>query len=313
MTNNNLTTENKGSSLDGESQRDTAFPIESERKLKARVIVITSGKGGVGKTTTTSNLGMALARLEHKTLLVDADIGLRNLDLLLGLENRVIYTGADVLNDKCRLEQALIQDKREPDLTFLPFSSSQSPTQFSRKSISNLIDRIVNDYEYILIDSPAGIDDGLWAAIDPANEALIVVTPEVPSIRDADKVIGRLIANGIENNRLIINRVQPKMIKSDEMMSIDDVQNILGIPILGVIPESKQVIIASNRGEPLVLDQKLSFPGLAFENAAQRLQGKTTELIDLNKASENPVKAIIGNILNRKPKSTKRGDYDLKN
>tara|TARA_B100000683_G_scaffold26219_1_gene23803 strand:- start:4474 stop:5406 length:933 start_codon:yes stop_codon:yes gene_type:complete len=308
MTNNNSNTSNKDSSPDIKLQRDTISTLESERKSKARVIVITSGKGGVGKTTTTSNLGMALARLEHKTLLVDADIGLRNLDLLLGLENRVIYTGSDVLNGKCRLEQALIQDKREPDLTFLPFSSSQSPTQFSRKSISNLIDRIVDDYEYILIDSPAGIDDGFWAAIEPANEALIVVTPEVPSIRDADKVIGRLIANGIEDNRLIINRVQPKMIKSDEMMSIDDVQNILGIPILGVIPESKQVIIASNRGEPLVLDQKLSFPGLAFENTAQRLQGKNVELLDLNKTLENPVKNMISNILNRKSKSTKRGE-----
>tara|TARA_B100000475_G_C14985777_1_gene310168 strand:+ start:319 stop:1221 length:903 start_codon:yes stop_codon:yes gene_type:complete len=271
------------------------------KKPRGRVIVITSGKGGVGKTTTTSNLGMALARLEHKTLLVDADVGLRNLDLLLGLENRVIYTGSDVLEGKCRLEQALIQDKREPDLTFLPFSSNQFSTKISRTSISDLVERIVSDYAYILIDSPAGIDDGFLAAIEPAEQALIVVTPEVPSIRDADKVIGQLDANGITDNKLIINRVQPNMIKSDEMMSTEDVENILGIPTLGIIPESKQVIIASNRGEPLVLDQKLSLPGLAFENAAIRLQGRNIPLLDLNNlAKKGPLRAMIRNLFKSK-------------
>ena len=271
------------------------------KKPRGRVIVITSCKGGVGKTTTTSNLGMALARLEHKTLLVDADVGLRNLDLLLGLENRVIYTGSDVLEGKCRLEQALIQDKREPDLTFLPFSSNQFSTKISRTSISDLVERIVSDYAYILIDSPAGIDDGFLAAIEPAEQALIVVTPEVPSIRDADKVIGQLDANGITDNKLIINRVQPNMIKSDEMMSTEDVENILGIPTLGIIPESKQVIIASNRGEPLVLDQKLSLPGLAFENAAIRLQGRNIPLLDLNNlAKKGPLRAMIRNLFKSK-------------
>ena len=264
----------------------------------ARVIVITSGKGGVGKTTTTSNLGMALARLGHKTLLVDADVGLRNLDLLLGLENRVIYTGFEVLNKTCRLDQALIQDKRQPKLTFFPLCSSQSKTPFTKSQIKELIGLVNDKYDFILIDSPAGIDQGLQTAIEPANEALIVVTPEVPSIRDADKVIGLLIAQGIKNNKLIINRIRPKMIKSDEMMSITDVQNILGIPVLGIIPDSEQVIIASNRGEPLVLEDKLSFPGVAFENTACRLEGQEIDLIDLTKT--NPVKTMIGNFLNRK-------------
>jgi septum site-determining protein MinD len=270
--------------------------------IMARVIVITSGKGGVGKTTTTSNLGMALARLGHKTLLVDADVGLRNLDLLLGLENRVIYTGQDVLNKTCRLEQALIQDKRQPKLTFFPLCSSQSKSPFTKSQIQELINLVSDKYDFVLIDSPAGIDQGFQTAIEPAKEAIIVVTPEVPSIRDADKVIGLLIAQGIKNNKLIINRIRPKMIKSDEMMSITDVQNILGIPILGTIPDSEQVIIASNRGEPLVLEDKLSFPGTAFENTARRLEGQEIDLIDLNKNSTNPVKTILGSFLNRKNK-----------
>jgi septum site-determining protein MinD len=257
----------------------------------ARVIVVTSGKGGVGKTTTTSNLGMALARLGHKTLLVDADVGLRNLDLLLGLENRVIYTGQDVLNKTCRLEQALIQDKRQPQLTFFPLCSSQSKSPFTKSQIQELINLVSDKY-----------DQGFQTAIEPAKEAIIVVTPEVPSIRDADKVIGLLIAQGIKNNKLIINRIRPKMVKSDEMMSITDIQNILGIPILGTIPDSEQVIIASNRGEPLVLDDKLSFPGAAFENTARRLEGQEIDLIDLNKNSTNPVKTILGSFLSRKNK-----------
>ena len=267
----------------------------------ARVIVVTSGKGGVGKTTATSNLGMALARLGHRTVLLDADVGLRNLDLLLGLENRVIYTGLDVLNKSCRLEQALIQDKRQPQLTFFPLSSSQSKDPITELQIQELVNLVKDKYDFILIDSPAGIDDGFQIAIKPANEALIVVTPEVPSIRDADKVIGILLTQGIKNNQLIVNRIRPKMVKSDDMMSIVDVKNILGIPIVGVIPDSEQVIIASNRGEPLVLDDNLSLPGLAFENTARRLQGEDVEFLDLeNMTSKNPIKRVLKNLLNKK-------------
>jgi septum site-determining protein MinD len=266
-----------------------------------RVIVITSGKGGVGKTTTTCNLGMALARLGQNTLLIDADVGLRNLDLLLGLENRVIYTGFDVLNKTCRLEQALIEDKRQPKLTFFPLSSSQSKTPITKSEIQTLVDLVMDKYEFIIIDSPAGIDEGFQTAITSANEALVIVTPEVPSIRDADKVIGILLAQGIKNNKLIINRIRPKMVKSDDMMSISDVKNILGIPILGVIPDSEQVIIASNRGEPLVLEDNLSIPGLAFENTARRLNGEKIEFLDLDNVNQkNSVRKIIGNFLNRK-------------
>jgi septum site-determining protein MinD len=266
----------------------------------ARVIVITSGKGGVGKTTTTSNIGMALARLEYRTLLVDADVGLRNLDLLLGLENRIIYTGLDVLADTCRLEQALITDKRQSKLTFFPLSSNQAKVPISKSQIQELISLLDDKYDFILIDSPAGIDDGFQTAVMPAKEAIVVVTPEVPSIRDADKVIGILVAQGIKKISLLINRIRPKMVKTDDMMSIDDVKNILGVPLVGVIPDSEQVIIASNRGEPLVLEEKLSLPGLAFENTAKRLLGEEVKFLNLDtQPSRNPMKRILNNLINK--------------
>jgi septum site-determining protein MinD len=266
----------------------------------ARVIVITSGKGGVGKTTTTSNIGMALARLGYNTLLVDADVGLRNLDLLLGLENRIIYTGMDVLSDTCRLEQALIVDKRQSKLTFFPLSSNQAKTPITKLQIQKLIHLLEDKYDFILIDSPAGIDEGFQTAVIPATEAVVVVTPEVPSIRDADKVIGILVAKEIKKISLLVNRIRPKMVKTDDMMSIDDVKNILGVPLVGVIPDSEQVIIASNRGEPLVLEEKLSLPGLAFENTANRLLGKEVEFLNLDvQPSRNPVKRLFNNFISK--------------
>ncbi len=266
----------------------------------ARVIVITSGKGGVGKTTTTSNIGMSLARLGYKTLLIDADVGLRNLDLLLGLENRIIYTGLDVLNGNCRLEQALIQDKRQPDLSFFPLSSTRAEVQISSSQVKELILRVKNDYDYILVDSPAGIDKGFQTAIECANEAIVVVTPEVPSIRDADRVIGILMAKGINKISLIINRIRANMVKSDDMMSIEDVTNILGISLIGVIPDSEKIIVASNRGEPIVLEDKNCIPGIAFDNTAKRLTGKEVNFLDLNMStSRNPLKRVFSTFRKR--------------
>ena len=266
----------------------------------ARIIVITSGKGGVGKTTTTSNIGMALARLGHATLLVDADVGLRNLDLLLGLENRIIYTGLDVLEKTCRLEQALIQDKRQPKLTFFPLSSNQAKTPITKSQIQELVSLLEDKYDFILIDSPAGIDEGFQTALEPANEALIIVTPEVPSIRDADRVIGILMAKGIEKINLIINRIRPNMVKTDDMMSIEDVTNILGIILIGVIPDSEKIIIASNRGEPIVLEEKSSLPGIAFDSTARRLTGENIGFLNVdNLTGKNPVRRLIGKLINR--------------
>jgi len=266
----------------------------------ARVIVITSGKGGVGKTTTTSNIGMSLARLGYPTLLIDADVGLRNLDLLLGLENRIIYTGLDVLNKSCRLEQALIQDKRQTNLAFFPLSSNRGDIPITSEQVKELIQSVQSDYDYILIDSPAGIDNGFQTAIECATEAIVVVTPEVPSIRYADRVIGILMSKGINKLSLIINRIRPNMVKTDDMMSIEDVTNILGISLVGVIPDSEQIIVASNRGEPIVLEDKTCLPGIAFENTTRRLIGEEVEFLDLTKTNrKNPVKRILGNFIKR--------------
>ena len=266
----------------------------------ARVIVITSGKGGVGKTTTTSNIGMSLARLGHSTLLIDADVGLRNLDLLLGLENRIIYTGLDVLNETCRLEQAVIQDKRQPKLSFFPLSSNRVEIPITANQIKQLIESLQDIYEYILIDSPAGIDNGFQTAIECANEAIVVVTPEVPSIRDADRVIGILMAKSVNKINLIINRIRPNMVKTDDMMSIEDVTNILGIELIGVIPDSEKIIIASNRGEPIVLEDKNCLPGIAFDSSARRLNGEKVSFLNLNNLDgKNPVKRILGKLIKR--------------
>jgi septum site-determining protein MinD len=266
----------------------------------ARVIVITSGKGGVGKTTTTSNIGMSLARLGHSTLLIDADVGLRNLDLLLGLENRIVYTGLDVLNENCRLEQAIIKDKRHCELAFFPLSSNRSEIAITSDQIKKLIELVKIDYEYIMIDSPAGIDKGFQTAIECADEAIVVVTPEVPSIRDADRVIGILMSKGIEKVNLVINRIRPNMVKTDDMMSIEDVTNILGINLIGVVPDSEKIIIASNRGEPIVLEDKNCLPGVAFDATARRLNGEEVNFLNFdNLNTKNPIKRIIGKLTNR--------------
>ena len=248
----------------------------------SRTIVITSGKGGVGKTTTTANLGMSIARLGYRVALIDADIGLRNLDLLLGLENRVLYTAMDIFEGECRLDQALIRDKRLKNLCLLAISKNRQRYNVTRQKMDSLVASIsALGYHFILIDCPAGIDVGFINAISPAQEALIVTTPEITAMRDADRVAGLLEANGIYNAKLLINRVRPDMIQRHDMMSVQDVQDVLGIPLLGAIPEDLHVIIATNRGEPLVLRKKLTLSGIAFENAARRLIGKQDYLIDL--------------------------------
>lgn len=249
---------------------------------QARTIVVTSGKGGVGKTTTAANLGMSMARLGYRVALIDADIGLRNLDLLLGLENRILYTAMEVLDGQCRLDQALIRDKRWKNLSLLSISKNRQRYNITRQGMTNLVQSIQDlGYQYILIDCPAGIDVGFVNAIASAKEALILTTPEITAIRDADRVAGLLEANEIYNVKLIVNRVRTDMIKTNDMMSVRDVQEMLGIPLLGAIPEDSHVIISTNRGEPLVMKKRLTLSGLAFENTARRLVGKQDYLIDL--------------------------------
>ena len=262
-------------------------PVDDETSLNSvgdgRTIVITSGKGGVGKTTGTANLGMSIARLGYRVALIDADIGLRNLDLLLGLENRILYTAMDILDGQCRLDQALVRDKRWKNLSLLSISKNRQRYNVTRKNMANLVKSISNlGYQFVLIDCPAGIDVGFINAISPAQEALIVTTPEITAIRDADRVAGLLEANGIYNVKLLVNRVRPDMIQRNDMMSVRDVQEMLGIPLLGAIPEDNHVIISTNRGEPLVLKRKLTLSGIAFENAARRLIGKQDYFIDLS-------------------------------
>lgn len=247
----------------------------------SRIIVVTSGKGGVGKTTVTSNLGMAIARLGRRVALVDADFGLRNLDLLLGLENRVVYTAIDVLAGQCRLDQALVKDKRQEGLVLLPAAQSRTKEAISPAHMKKLVAALAEKYEYVIIDSPAGIEMGFQNAIAAAKEALIVTTPEIAAVRDADRVVGLLEAHSLKRIHLIINRLKPRMVQADQMMSVQDVQEILAIPLIGVIPDDERVIISSNRGEPLVLAEQVSLPATAVNNIARRLEGEQVPFLDL--------------------------------
>ncbi len=264
---------------------------------ETRVIVITSGKGGVGKTTAVANIGISIARLGYRVALIDADIGLRNLDLLLGLENRVLYTAIEVLDGKCRLDQALIRDKRWKNLALLPISKNRQRYNVDRKGITILVKCLKElGYHYIIIDCPAGIDIGFINAITPANEAIVVTTPEITAIRDADRVTGLLEANNIFNVKLLVNRIQLEIIQRNDIISVNDVQEILGIPLLGAVPEDNNVIISTNRGEPLVLRKKITLSGIAFENAARRLVGKQDYIINLDTPYKNPFEQIYNKV-----------------
>jgi len=247
----------------------------------SRIIVVTSGKGGVGKTTTTANLGMALARKGRRVAVVDADFGLRNLDLLLGLENRVVYTAVDVLAGQCRLEQALVKDKRQPNLILLPAAQNRTKDAVKPDQMRQLVNALAKVFDFVLVDSPAGIEMGFQNAISAAQEALIVTTPEIAAVRDADRVIGLLEAHNIKRTQLIINRIRPAMVQANDMMSVEDVQEILAVPLIGIVPDDDRVIVSTNKGEPLVLAETPSVAGMAFSNIARRLEGEKVEFIDL--------------------------------
>ncbi len=252
-----------------------------------RTIVITSGKGGVGKTTVTANLGAAIAKRGHKVALVDADFGLRNLDLLLGLENRVVYTAVEVIAGECRIEQALVKDKRQPGLVLLPAAQTRNKEAVTPEQMKATIAQLSKKYDYILVDSPAGIELGFRNAIAAADEAIIVTTPEVSAVRDADRVIGLIEANNIKKINLIVNRLKPSMVQVNQMMSVEDVLEILAVPLIGVIPDDERVIVASNKGEPLVLSEQTTLPGMAFDNIARRLEGEKVAFLDLMAAHDN--------------------------
>lgn len=253
----------------------------------SRIIVITSGKGGVGKTTTTANLGMALAGRNRKVVVVDADFGLRNLDLLLGLENRIVYTAVEVLAGECRLEQALVRDKRQPQLFLMPAAQNRTKDAIAPEQMAQLIGTLAQSFHYVLIDCPAGIETGFQNAIVAAQEAIVVTTPEIAAVRDADRVVGLLEARSIRQIRLIVNRLKPAMVQANEMMSVQDVQEILAIPLIGVVPDDERVIVSTNRGEPLVLSAETSTPAIAYNNIARRIEGEKVDFLDLEVPPDN--------------------------
>lgn len=229
----------------------------------------------------TANLGSAIAKRGHKIALVDADFGLRNLDLLLGLENRVVYTAVEAIAGDCRIEQALVRDKRQPNLALLPAAQSRNKEAVNPEQMKKLVLALAEKFDYILVDCPAGIELGFRNAIAAAKEAILVTTPEVTAVRDADRVIGLLEANDITNIRLIINRLRPQMVQLQDMMSVEDVLEILAVPLLGVVPDDERIITSSNRGEPIALSEERSLPAIAFNNIVRRLEGEDVPVLDL--------------------------------
>ncbi len=244
------------------------------------VIVITSGKGGVGKTTATANIGTALAALGHKVVLVDTDIGLRNLDVVLGLENRIVYDIVDVTHGHCRLKQALIKDKRFEGLHLLPAAQTKDKTAVTPDQMRDLCKELKKEFDYVIIDCPAGIEQGFKNAIAGADRAIVVTTPEVSAVRDADRIIGLLEAAELRDPKLIVNRIRPLMVKKGDMMSMEDIIDILAIDLLGVVPEDEMIVVTTNKGEPAVLDDH-SKAGQAYRNIARRTAGDDIALMDL--------------------------------
>ncbi|AQS59958.1 septum site-determining protein MinD [Desulforamulus ferrireducens] len=247
------------------------------------VIVVTSGKGGVGKTTTTANLGTGLAASNKKVCLVDADIGLRNLDVVLGLENRIVYDIVDVTSGVCRLRQALIKDKRFEGLHLLPAAQTKDKTAVNPEQMKELCEELRKEFDYVIIDCPAGIEQGFKNAIAGADKAIVVTTPEVSAVRDADRIIGLLEAADLRDPKLIINRYRPKMVNRGDMMSIDDMNEILAIDLLGVVPEDEQVVVTTNKGETVVRDDK-SLSGQAYRNITRRIMGENVPLMNLEES-----------------------------
>ncbi len=241
------------------------------------VIVITSGKGGVGKTTTTANLGSALALKGKKVALVDTDIGLRNLDVVMGLENRIVYDIVDVVEEKCKLRQALIKDKRFNELFLLPAAQTRDKSAVNEEQMKELTEKLKEDFDYILVDCPAGIEQGFKNAVAGADRAIVVTTAEISAIRDADRIIGLLESSSIKNPELVINRLRPNMVKKGEMMDVEDIVELLSIDLIGVVPDDEYIITQTNRGEPVVSNSKAP-SGKAYMEIARRILGENLEV-----------------------------------
>ncbi|MDQ0214558.1 septum site-determining protein MinD [Oikeobacillus pervagus] len=250
-------------------------------------IVITSGKGGVGKTTTSANLGTALALQEKKVCLVDTDIGLRNLDVIMGLENRIICNLVDVVEERCKLHQALVKDKRFEDrLYLLPAAQTSDKNVVSPEQMKKLIDELKQEFDYILIDCPAGIEQGFKNAVAGADQAVVVTTPEKAAVRDADRIIGLLEKDGrIARPKLVINRIRPKMMENGEMLDVDEITTHLSIDLLGIVIDDENVIKSSNEGEPIAHDPN-NKASIAYRNIARRILGESIPLQPLTEEKE---------------------------
>jgi septum site-determining protein MinD len=254
-----------------------------------KVITITSGKGGVGKSTTTANIATALAKNGKKVIAIDFDIGLRNLDMILGLENRIVYDVVDVMEKRCNLAQAIIKDKRTNNLHFLPASQTKDKTVLDKDKVENLINELKKDFDYILIDSPAGIESGFEHSIYLADMALVVTTPEISSVRDADRVIGIIDAKSKKaklgeevEKKIIINRIKPELVEKGEMLSTEDVLHILALDLIGIVPDDEEIVRSTNIGEPIALNEN-SLVGEAYRRIAKRIENEEIEFLDLNR------------------------------
>ena len=246
----------------------------------SEVIVVTSGKGGVGKTTTSANVGTGLAKLNKKVVLIDTDIGLRNLDVVMGLENRIVYNLVDVVEGNCRPKQAMIKDKRYDNLYLLPSAQTRDKTSVTPEPMKALTTELRQEFDYIILDCPAGIEQGFKNAIAGADRALVVTTPEVSAIRDADRIIGLLEANEMKRTDLIVNRIRTDMVKRGEMMSLEDVLDILAINLIGAVPDDENIVISTNQGESLAGNNTLA--GQAYMNICKRILGEEVPMLDLS-------------------------------
>jgi septum site-determining protein MinD len=249
--------------------------------MTGKVVTVTSGKGGVGKTTATANLGAALADLGHKVVCIDADIGLRNLDVVLGLENRIVYDLIDVVEGRCRLRQAMIRDKRLSDLYLIPAAQTRDKSAISPSDMVRLCDDLRPECDWIIIDSPAGIERGFRNAVAPADIVVVITNPEVSAVRDADRIIGLVEAEEKGPARLVINRIKPEMVRRGDMLGVEDVLELLAVELVGMVPDDESVLTGANRGTPVVLDGK-SRAGQAFRNIARRLKGEQVPFMNMD-------------------------------
>jgi septum site-determining protein MinD len=253
--------------------------------MAATVATITSGKGGVGKTTTTANLAVALALGGKKVVCIDGDIGLRNLDVILGLENRIVYDIVDVVEGRCRLRQAMIRDKRLPELYLIPAAQTRDKNAVSPSDMVRLCDDLRSEFDWVLIDSPAGIERGFRNVLAPADIVIVVTNPEVSAVRDADRIIGLIEAEEKGPARLIINRLNPVLVKRGDMLTADDVLELLAVELIGIVPEDEAVVVSANRGQPVAMDGKTK-AGEAFNNISRRLNGETVPFMNLDQKED---------------------------